>query len=384
MAQLLIIADDVTGAADTAARCHTSGLRASVVLCGPLPSEIAVALTSDSRHLPPAEAAAQVRALLAATAPPTGALWYKKIDSTLRGNIAAELDALLDAAGGPAVVCPAFPAQGRGLVGGVLTAPDLRGDAPDLRRILASSRRPSTHIPLDVVRAGPTALARHLSEAVSRGAEIVAMDAQTDADLVIVELATATALPGALRCGSAGLAGTLAQRLAQEQRGVEGPPPAPPRAGPALVVVGSGSRAAQRQIANLRALQEVCALELPTAGDLSLPNSRATAVLLHLPPPADGVPLDGPGAREIAGRLAKAAVRLIERLDPRLIVLTGGDTAGAVLARMRVTRLDVIRELLPGTPLMEGTGADGRAWQFALKPGGFGEDDALRVLSREA
>ena len=93
---LVIVADDVTGAADSAARCHYAGLPATIYLRPtppPWPSG-AIAFSTDSRFLPPAEAAAQVRRLLA---PLKGApaIWYKKIDSTLRGNLGAELDAML-------------------------------------------------------------------------------------------------------------------------------------------------------------------------------------------------------------------------------------------------------------------------------------------------
>jgi len=124
---LFILADDLTGAADSAARCHHAGLAAHVYLSPPVAAwpEGAVAFSTDSRYLAPTAAAAQVRTLLAALGTPQPAQWYKKIDSTLRGNIGAELDAMLAALSPQnalpcAVICPAFPAQGRGLLDGCL------------------------------------------------------------------------------------------------------------------------------------------------------------------------------------------------------------------------------------------------------------------------
>ncbi|HET9222651.1 MAG TPA: four-carbon acid sugar kinase family protein, partial [Roseiflexaceae bacterium] len=120
---LAILADDLTGAADCAARCRGAGLPAEIALRLPRLSfgPGVTAFTSDSRHLPPTQAATRVHELVAGLRNSGDVSWYKKIDSTLRGNLGAELDATLDALGrGCALVCPAFPAQGRGLSGGNL------------------------------------------------------------------------------------------------------------------------------------------------------------------------------------------------------------------------------------------------------------------------
>ena len=98
---LFVLADDVTGAADCAARCKGAGLPATILIqptTSPLPTG-AVALSSDSRFLPPTQAAEQVvrvfLTLQQTTAQAEGVIWYKKIDSTLRGNIGTELAAML-------------------------------------------------------------------------------------------------------------------------------------------------------------------------------------------------------------------------------------------------------------------------------------------------
>src|SRR5262245_26653808 len=98
---LLILADDLTGAADCAARCRHAGMLASIALRAPsgtLPLG-ACAISSDSRWLAPEAAARRVRELIAELPGTSDMRWYKKIDSTLRGNIGAELDAMLDALG---------------------------------------------------------------------------------------------------------------------------------------------------------------------------------------------------------------------------------------------------------------------------------------------
>ena len=73
--------------------------------------EIAVALDTDSRTRPAGFAAKRV--LEAARAVRESRLVCKKLDSTLRGNVAAELSAALGATRRGRVVAPAFPAASR-------------------------------------------------------------------------------------------------------------------------------------------------------------------------------------------------------------------------------------------------------------------------------
>jgi uncharacterized protein YgbK (DUF1537 family) len=190
--------------------------------------------------------------------------------------------------------------------------------------------------------------------------------------------ATLRALPDALLCGSAGLAGTLATHAARQSL-PHSKARALPVEGPALLVIGSGSAMAQRQIAYLRRHQLVAAFE-HSAG---LPSDVVGDMLLHLPTPLPDAAMDGPAARRLAEQLAAAALPLIGIARPGLLVLSGGDTAISVLARMGVTRLLVQRELLPGVPLTRGVDAAGRTHIIVLKAGNYGDEAALAtVLAR--
>src|SRR5436189_274140 len=136
----------------------------------PLPP-VALALTTDSRHLAPAHAAQQVQTMVGALVGVTNAVWYKKIDSTLRGNLGSELDALLDTLGQPcALVCPAFPAHGRGLLDGrLMGAPVQPVHLPSL--LAHQSQRAVAALPLAPVRAGSECLAAHMAEMRARRAQ---------------------------------------------------------------------------------------------------------------------------------------------------------------------------------------------------------------------
>ncbi len=378
MKRLLIQADDLTGAADCAARCRYAGLTATVALRPTVggSADGVYAFSSETRWLSPDAAAERVRALTSAFQTPH-TRWYKKIDSTLRGNIGAELDAMLDVLGlATAIVCPAFPAQGRGLRDGRLVAPPpiAAVDLPEL--LMQQARRPVAAIGLADVRAGADALAKRLAEA-SRSAALLVCDALSAEDLDAVLEAAERTTPDALLCGSAGLIGALAARIAAPRADALSFRPAD---GPALVVVGSGSPMAQRQVAQLRRLAEFKALVLGER----LPAAIAGDTLLHLPSPPPDARLDGPEARALAERLAQEARLLFERLRPGLLVLVGGDTAAAVLEQLGVAQLTIQRELLPGMPLARSeVGPDG-ALDIVLKSGNHGDEAVLETLVRLA
>src|SRR4051812_19269179 len=109
-----IVADDLTGACDAAVGFTRAGFSADVVLAGGEPAAGVDVLAVDvrSRHLPAAEAGRRVGHWIGELRDTP--LLVKKLDSTLRGNVRAELEAALAASGRrAALVAPAFPRYGR-------------------------------------------------------------------------------------------------------------------------------------------------------------------------------------------------------------------------------------------------------------------------------
>jgi uncharacterized protein YgbK (DUF1537 family) len=119
------LADDVSGALDAAAGFFLAGWPVRVVLSAEgwrdvKPGEL-VAFSTETRNAAPTHAAHVLTAALAAAQARGGRLVYKKIDSTLRGPVAAELAALLAARKEWRVLfAPANPRAGRTVRGGVL------------------------------------------------------------------------------------------------------------------------------------------------------------------------------------------------------------------------------------------------------------------------
>ncbi len=216
--KLVIVADDLTGAADSAARCVQAGLSTEIWIETSSTSTDAdvVALSTDSRFLLPAQAAQRVTETVVTMSSWASATWYKKIDSTLRGNLGAELDAMLAAfPESVAVICPAFPAQGRGLEGGRL----VYADAPPhhLPKLLQEqSQLPIGVVELAVVRQGVNALEEALRQRHEHGERLIVVDGLTDRDLEIIVAATQSGTY--ILCGSAGLVAPLAARWAGRAR----------------------------------------------------------------------------------------------------------------------------------------------------------------------
>lgn len=411
MRYLNILADDLTGAADTAARCRDAGLPTTIFVDSPQQPlrPGALAFTSDSRHLPAEEAARRVHD----TAAPLLALkahWYKKIDSTLRGNIGSELDAMLGLLDAPAaVVCPAFPAQKRGLRNGYLAAPELGLAAVHLPSLLRKqSRYPVSTFSLEEVRGGQLAAGmRGRRVRASRERMVLAVDALTEDDLETVLQAQQEALPDALLCGSAGLAGAFVRGVGLQADLPSAPPardPGTPQS--VLVVVGSGSDVAHEQIASLLqataeprfgrlhrfeskngrqhlSVSRLAVTRETGAAQVSGLDLARPIWLLQQPRPKPGALLEGAEARQRTDLLAGVSVDASARRPPDLLVLVGGDTAIRILRRLGVQRLSVERELLPGMPLCSAE-IDGRPALVVIKPGSFGGGGTLLALLSRA
>src|SRR5918994_1608301 len=197
MPQLVIVADDLTGAADTGACFASAGFATVVPLSGTtIPNADVVVISTESRDLDRTAAAEAVRSALIAIVGDqrdAGPRWiYKKIDSALRGHPRDELFAAMEATGARcAVVAPAFPAEGRTTVGGrqhidgVPVESSGIGGAGAVSDLLSLFARdpgaPVRLLDLATLRGRPDAL-RHLLHDDSDG--IVVADAETDDDLM--------------------------------------------------------------------------------------------------------------------------------------------------------------------------------------------------------
>jgi D-threonate/D-erythronate kinase len=395
MPQLVIVADDLTGAADASACFAHAGLGTVIGLSGTtVPNTDVVAVSTESRDLDGTAAAAVVHSALsriALTAGDAAPRWiYKKMDSALRGHPRDELLAAMDAIGATrALVAPAFPAEGRTTVGGrqhidgvLLELSQIRGlgATSDLIALFETDHGPPVRLlDLATLRGKPDAVGRLLHD--SHG--IVVADAETDDDLMRLAGA-ADGVRLRLFCGTAGLARQLARSLPLTQN-------ARPhlktvsRSGPILIVAGSRHEATARQIEVLResGVPIVCPgqsfIDDPQIGG----NGTVARVATHLAAGRSvvlttlGLAPGAAGGHVVAARLAQIVAASEVSFRVGGLVLTGGDVAAAVSAALGATALWLRGEISSGIPWGRLEGGSLHGSPVATKAGSFGDDNAL-------
>ncbi len=404
MVEILIIADDLTGAADCAVSCATVGADTLVVLdaSADLGGATAVSVDVNSRAMTAQEAGAAVTVAVQQLYSKTLRILYHKIDSTLRGNWPLELAHIRQVATNVlghaplVIVAPAFPGMGRATIdgqvfvngtplgsAGLWKQAGLTGSG-DLRAILENAGFRVGLVNLEQVALGTEALKVRLVKWVDAGSDVVVCDAQTEDDLLTVAAAALMLPEKPLWVGSAG----LMRALITVGEGEVVPSSAPVSAAPGkpvLVVVGSASGVSHTQFDALAEEQDVMSLTvLPSAlregGAPERVQSYAQALDAALASGSDiAVSIRGEEINLQEGpQLAAALAALIA---PHLsqvggLIVTGGETARAILDRAGISGFRMQGEIEPGTPIGVSTGDI--AIPVITKAGAFGDRTTLK------
>ncbi|MGP4032875.1 four-carbon acid sugar kinase family protein [Pseudarthrobacter sp. 1C304] len=340
-----------------------------VIVEGPSGSGQPATLVVDStnRHVPGAEAAGRMRALLAAR--PQGSDVFLKFDSLLRGNLDAELAAALGT--GAVAFCPALPELDRTVRNGVLEVHGIPLHRTDLWQAepadpghsvaaLLAAARPAV-VPLDTVRGGD--LQQALASITSAG-RLAVCDAETDADLD--RIAAAALSRGIILAGASALAAAMRRSRPTPS---DVPPAAalPVRNSPVLFILGTASPSARAQLTELE-LSGVPVHRVQHADVPSLdPGTEGSAAVV-----VDG-PIDPSRSGAIVGSLAGFARRAHAG---RHLVLSGGETARSVLDALGIRRMHPLAQAHPGAVVS--VTADGRL--VATRPGSFGDRHSLTQI----
>lgn len=386
-----IIADDLTGAMDSGAQFGKVGLR-TVLHLGPASVDDAevVALDTESREDPPklayekvGDAARQLK----------GRVIYKKIDSTLRGNIGYELDGLMDELGlKKALIAPAFPPigrttfQGQQLVDGLPLVESAFSEDPlcpttdHIPTLLGEqSVRSVGHIPLGIVDQGAGPLKEEIGR---REEELLVADALSEVHLVSIARVAAHLGISCLTCGSAGLAQALpigfSFRYQRRQTWRYHP-----RAGPVLVLAGSRHPATVRQIETVVTRLGVALIKLD-ARRIEMAIEEAIAELDEFLRVGRDVIITTasesylPEKRQVvATGLGNLAADIAKREVLSGMVLAGGSTAFSTCCALGVVTIEIQEEVAPGIAAGVVLEGEHKGIRLVTKAGGFGDDDAL-------
>lgn len=402
MIEILILADDLSGAADCAGSCLRDGMDPLVLIDPRAEPDNAtvVAVDVDSRAKSPQEAGAAMAAQVERFLSLDTRILYQKMDSTLRGNWARETACVLKVMArifghGPlAIVAPAFPAAGRTVVDGRSLLDGIALETTetwaregftrpaDPAAWLAAEGLRVTHASLDDIRLGPDRLSVAFAGRSAAGADVIVCDAQSDHDLDLIAGAVLALTSKPLCVGSAGLMRALAGR---EGRAAATQAPNPAVVGPVLVAVGSASHVSHRQVRTLVEERATMAIMIAPAalragGASGLARSVSGRIDAALAAGKDlVVAIDGSEGVDLRqGRQLSAA--LADLLAPRLshlggLIATGGETARAILTRSGIPGLRVRSEVQPGIPLLSALGMSGLS--VITKAGAFGDPTTL-------
>jgi uncharacterized protein YgbK (DUF1537 family) len=390
----VVLADDLSGALEVAVP-FARGER-SVML--PLETRVSrpragrlVVMNTETRNSSASEARTVVRDALARAREAGARVVFKKIDSTLRGPVHAELAAVLDASPHALlVVCPTNVRAGRTVRGGVLhihgvpvAETAFRDDPrwPIRGSEVAKSCDPggiftSATLSLETCRAGADAVVSAWIRLRKEGVQVVYCDAETEADLGAIAGGLVALDRACVPIGAGGLARALCASRGDDvaREWIR------PTTGGTLFVVGSRHPASRAQLERLGAESGV---EVRTFDACDVEEERARVVAGDLARGGVAALRFGEGHGADPAMLARLGelVRRVHGFD--VLFATGGETASMLCRALGIDALDVLGELDPGVVLARASGGpDGST--VVVKPGGFGDADCLVRVWRAA
>jgi len=384
-----VIADDLTGGAELGAVGLRHGFQAEVVVEGQPSGEAnLVCLDTNSRSCGPREAgrrAGRAARLLRAC----GARWiYKKVDSVLRGQVVAELEAVMpQLAVKRALLVPANPALGRTISDGeylihgrLIHKTEFARDAeyPRLSPRVLDLLEPADHHPIRVGKVDGTLPTEG----------IVVGEAGTSADL---RQWAAGWSPDQLPAGGAEFFSALLAAAGYKAMVTQPKRASPPGAGPHLFVCGTLSQSGRDFIRQARK-RGTPVFSLPrdlarggrmTPAAVEEISREAVAalrvnpgVILHIGLPQVREPR---AARSLATHLVRIAASVLRRGQVGQIYVEGGATAIELVRRMGWDRLTVLREVTPGVATLRVAAAP--ALCLTMKPGSYTWPEQIRELA---
>ena len=419
MTPIVIIADDLTGAADTGVQfCPfyddtilLSYLQLSKTVT-PTPGS-ALALYTKSRAL---ESTAAQKRLLSVARRLAGfkpIQIYKKMDSCLRGNLGVEIEALMDElAYDASFIAPAFPEMGRATVDGkhlvhgipvgqteISRDPVTPVTESDLCRLIQSqSRYPVEHIPLNLLEEEGAALVDEIEQQIRRGSRHVVFDATRREHLNRIARLIQSCSHRILPVGSAGLAAGLSSFLSPRsipkskgRHDSEG--------GNHLLVCGTKSEVTRRQIDTLMAMYPYEEITLDPGmlidekkrdalvncaalvrSDLSV-NHIIVTIDYSRPLVGSGRSLSQKQATQLLLEgLERFLTQVLMETRPDLLFLTGGDTADVALTVCGANGIRIFGEIVTGVVQSTIIGGALDGVPVVTKAGAFGGEDTLVVL----
>jgi D-threonate/D-erythronate kinase len=417
-----IIADDLSGANDTAVTFSNRGYKSFVINLPegkdyyPENCDV-VAVSTNSREVTPREARDSVVEACKYLKKFPAARVYKKIDSTCRGHIAIELETIMEEMDYTlAVICPAFPKTGRLVKNGELllngvtisrTAIASDPGFPVKESYLPSILKAQTSLPVEfvsheLVALGPNALTEHLRKLSKNGRAFILVDAIGDHDLNTIASIDTDLLPPVIFSGSSGLAAAIIRNRKKDTT-VPGTPPV-------YVIIGSvnpqNEATANYLLANglavevyldpVKLMERAAGDPVPSEfsealrgnGDLVIRTYRDSTDREKVKERIRETGISEPEAAEAIARGLQAVMKEVVGRHPLSgLIITGGTTALHILRGIEGVGIEVEEELEPGVPCGRIVGGPLNGVGIITKAGGFGSEktfeNCIQILKKK-
>ena len=413
-----IIADDLTGANDTALQFKNSKIKILLdsTESPENDSDTEVwAISSESRNIPPEDAKNRIIETITTLNKNLNLeYFYKKIDSTLRGNIAIETLTMVELLGyDTAVVIPAFPQEKRITVGGY----HLAGGVPIGRTEMARdphSPITESHVPslfisqlgedksslvgsigLKTVMNGAGPILMAINDLVKAGKKLIVVDASSLVDIEQIVLAIDKSSYKILPAGTAST-GTILAKLWLPQDEEEEKEPVVIPAIPKLIISGSATSINANQIEQLEKSYDydVFSISLTTEMVMNGVNedilnkivsklSEGETVLVHSSKMLEA--FDGFSDESLKGELTRAKLaskitdflaeltkNVVEKINVVLVTL-GGETSYKCCRAISSKELILKDEVVPAIALC----VDHKKQWIITKSGNLGTQNTL-------
>ena len=415
-----IIADDLTGANDTAVQFHKQGANTKILLNSEFAPKVKAgfevwALSSESRNVPADVAVSRVeRAIETFVQNFSFDYYYKKIDSTLRGHIALETLTMLNILEyDAAVIIPAFPQEGRITVGGYHL---VKGVPIGKTEIAIDPHSPITesHVPtllrnqlgedsadivgtidLKTVMNGAGPILVKINELIKEGKRLIVADSSSLTDIEQIVLAITKCDKKILPTGTAATAQILAKYWLGDIEKEETPLDIAKL--PKFIVSGTATQITANQIQKLEQADDIKNINfiplevneiLYGSGDELIERivtdlQNGTTVCIHtsnLIADFDGFSEDSFNAEltkekfadMITDYLGDLAKRITDKIKVILITL-GGETSYKCCRAINSNELQIVDEVLPAIPLCY----DVNRYWIITKSGNLGNSNTL-------
>jgi len=407
-----VVADDLTGAADTAVQFSKQGLTTIVLVDATRLADVTsrtdvIVIDTETRACSCETASSRVREAVRMLRDVGVERVYKKVDSTLRGNIGVELEAIMDELKvKTCIFTPAFPANGRTVIGGCLFVNwvplekteivedrSMHTKSSYIPTILESQTNLKVGlIPLFKVMQGTDLLKNEINNFEQRGVRIIAIDAATSQDLRVIARAAMGSNTAQLMSGSAGLAEALPEAFGLRP------------SLPSVVIAGSPSTVTTQQVdkaseelnaaildlnsfrvlTNVGAQKEIQRIVneaerlLQVGRDVVVASSRSRdSMVLTIQRGRELGMAEVEVMRKVASALSESANKILEHVEIAGLILTGGETAIEALRMMRADGVKVIDEVLTGIPFGQVSGGKHDGLRVITKAGAFGNPEAI-------